>query len=231
MPKVGPATEAFLRVRFLTVNFLLVALLAALVMGPVSAAPRVSVVALFNGKAMVEVDGRRQLLAVGQSTPSGVKLVSASTKEAVLEIGGRRQVLGLSRSVGGTFAAPEQRSVHISQDARGMYITTGSVNGMAMSFLVDTGATTVALNSGDAARAGIDYRLRGTRVGVNTASGRAVGYQVTLDTVSVGDISVPNVQATVLEGSSPHMPLLGMSFLGRLKMRHEGALLVLEQAH
>lgn len=222
--------SVFRRLRYLTGNFLSVLLLAVLVMGSASAAPQVSVVALFNGKAMIEVDGRRKLLAVGQSAAGGVKLVSASTKEAVLEIGGRRHVLGLSRSVGGSYSAPEQRSVHISRDSRGMYITTGSVNGMAMSFLVDTGATTIALNAGDAARAGVDYRLHGTRVSVNTASGTAVGYRVTLDTVSVGDISVPNVQAIVLEGASPHMPLLGMSFLGRLKMRHEGALLVLEQA-
>lgn len=195
------------------------------------AGPRVSVVALFNGKAMLEIDGRRQLLAMGQSS-GGVRLVGASTKEAVLEIDGRRLVVGLSRSVGGSYAAPSQRQqVQISKNARGMYTTAGSINGMSMTFLVDTGASSIALNASDAARAGIDYRLRGTRVGVNTASGVTTGYQVLLDQVTVGAISLANVQAIVLDGPSPVTPLLGMSFLGRLKMRHEGALLVLEQAH
>lgn len=196
-----------------------------------AAAPRLSVVALFNGKAMVEIDGRRQLLAVGQTTPEGIRLIAASTKAAVLEIDGQRQTLGLSRSVGGRYATPSRREVHISRDRRGMFTTTGSVNGVPVSFLVDTGATTVVLNANDAARAGIDYQRQGVRIGVRTASGTTTGYEVALARVSVGDISLSGVRAVVLDGGSPTMPLLGMSFLGRLKMRHEGALLVLEQLH
>lgn len=196
-----------------------------------AAAPRLSVVALFNGKAMVEIDGRRHLLAVGQTTPEGVRLISASTKAAVLEVDGQRQTLGLSSSVGGRYAAPSRREVHVSRDPRGVFTTAGSVNGVPVSFLVDTGATAVVLNANDATRAGIDYQRQGVRVGVRTASGSTSGYEVALGRVSVGDISLSGVRAVVLEGDSPAMPLLGMSFLGRLKMRHEGALLVLEQLH
>lgn len=195
------------------------------------AAPRVNVVALFSDKAMVEIDGRRQLLAIGQSTPEGVRLLAASSTEAMLEIDGQRQTLRLSRQVGGSYAAPAPRQqVQIVRDRNDRFITTGSINGMAMSFLVDTGANVVALNESDAVRAGIDYR-RGTRVLVNTAAGSTSGYQVVLARVDIGGISLPNVAAVVLEGGSPSTPLLGMSFLGRLKMRHDGALLVLEQMH
>lgn len=98
-----------------------------------------------------------------------------------------------------------------------------------VSFLVDTGATAIVLNAGDAARAGVDYQRQGVRIGVRTASGTTSGYAVALRHVSVGDISLSDVRAVVLEGESPAMPLLGMSFLGRVKMRHEGAMLVLEQ--
>jgi len=209
----------------------LLAVLLLLTATIVFAAPRVSVVALFNDKAVVEIDGRRQLLAIGQSTPEGVRLMAASSTEAVLEIDGSRQTLKLSRRVGGSYAPPAaQQQVHIARDRNDRFTTTGSVNGMTMSFLADTGANVVALNARDAARAGVDYR-RGTQVLVNTASGTAVGYQVVLARVDVGGISLPNVAAVVLEGESPSTPLLGMSFLGRLKMRHEGALLVLEQMH
>jgi aspartyl protease family protein len=218
----------WLRKRRLVVAWAALALLFCL---PAVAATRVNVVALFDGKAMLEIDGRRQFMTAGQTTPEGVRLLAASTKEAVLEVDGRRQTLSLSRRVGGSYVAPSERQVHISRNGRGMFTTAGAINGAPMSFLVDTGASSIALNASDAARAGIDYRLHGTRVAVSTASGATTGYQVTLRQVSVGDISLPNVQAVVLEGASPTMPLLGMSFLGRLKMRHEGTLLVLEQLH
>lgn len=206
-------------------------LLAVLLLLPslALAAPRVSVVALFNDKAMVEIDGRRQLLRAGQRTPEGVVLISATPQGAVLEVAGQRQAMGLSRSIGGRYSAPQARTVHINRDRRGMYTTTGSINGMPMDFMVDTGASTVALNAQDARRAGIDFRVQGTRVQVRTASGETVGYRVDLRQVGVGGIMLPNVTAIVLDGPEPHVPLLGMSFLGRLKLRQEGQLMVLEQ--
>ena len=206
-----------------------------------AAAPQLSVVALSNGKAMVEVDGRRHLLAVGQATPEGIRLIAASTRTAVLEVDGQRlaertqtvqwqrRALGLSSSVGGRYAPPARREVRVSQDRRGTFTATGRINGAPVSFLVDTGATAIVLNAGDAARAGVDYQRQGVRIGVRTASGTTSGYAVALRHVSVGDISLSDVRAVVLEGESPAMPLLGMSFLGRVKMRHEGAMLVLEQ--
>lgn len=197
--------------------------------GIAAAAPQLSVVALSNGKAMVEVDGRRHLLAVGQATPEGIRLIAASTRTAVLEVDGQRRALGLSSSVGGRYAPPVRREVRVSQDRRGTFTATGRINGAPVSFLVDTGATAIVLNAGDAARAGVDYQRQGVRIGVRTASGTTSGYAVALRHVSVGDISLSDVRAVVLEGESPAMPLLGMSFLGRVKMRHEGAMLVLEQ--
>lgn len=207
-------------------------LLLLLCLLPVAiAAPRVSVVALFQGKAMLEIDGRRQLLAIGQTTPEGVRLLAATSSEAVLEVNGQRRTLQLSRQVGGNYAAPaERRQVQVARDGHGRFITSGTVNGSVFSFLVDTGANVIALNEHDARRAGVDFR-QGLRVSVNTAAGAVRGYRVTLSRVEVGGISLPNATAVVLEGGSPNMPLLGMSFLGRLNMRQQGNLLVLEQLH
>jgi aspartyl protease family protein len=195
----------------------------------VMAGPRISVVALFNGKAMLDVDGQRRLLTVGEVSPEGVRLIAADPHGAVLEIEGVRHTVGLSRTIGGSYAAPERREVRISS-VNGMYRTTGAINGVPVELLLDTGASVVALSGVLAAQLGIDYRLKGTRIKVHTASGDATAYRVVLDRLAVGEINLTKVEAAVLEGSNPAVPLLGMSFLGRLKMRNEGQLMVLEQA-
>lgn len=193
--------------------------------------PRVSVLALFPGRALVVVDGVRHRLRVGESSPEGVRLVAADSRGAVLEIAGQRLHVGLSHTVGGPYQRPAQSEVRIGRDNRGLYTTTGSINGLAVGFLVDTGSTLVALNEAQAVRLGIDFRRNGTRMLVATASGRALAYRVTLDRIRVGDIRMTDVPALVIEGSEPATPLLGMSFLGRLQMRHEGSLLILDQVH
>jgi aspartyl protease family protein len=62
---------------------------------------------------------------------------------------------------------------------------------------------------------------------VGTANGTTVAYRVKLDTVRVGDIVVNNVEAAVLEGNSMPFALLGMSFLNRMEMKHQGQTMVL----
>ena len=95
-----------------------------------------------------------------------------------------------------------------------------------MRFLVDTGATTIAFSTAEARRLGIDYRS-GTRSIGRTANGTVTCYGVKLDTVRVGDITLQNVDAHVLEGMGPSNVLLGMSFLNRTQMNRDGDTLVL----
>jgi len=99
------------------------------------------------------------------------------------------------------------------------------VNGGSVRFLVDTGATTIALPAADARRLGIDY-LKGPRGIVQTAGGPTAAYKVTLDTVRVGDIAINSVDAVVIEAGLP-FALLGMSFLNRTEMKREGETMVL----
>ncbi len=196
---------------------------------PTAQAIEVEAKALLPGMAVVVIDGKRRTLKQGQTSPEGVKLLSADSKAAVVEVDGksRRLELGASGSLGGGFTTPEQAEVRLYPDTSGMYRTHGSINGMPVEFLVDTGATTIAMNSTVARQLGVDYRYKGKPIGVQTASRMERAWMVNLDTVKVGDVSLHNVEASVLEGDFPAMTLLGMSFLGRLDMRHDGQAMVL----
>lgn len=205
-------------------------LVLTLACGPALAEmPRVALVGLFPGKAVLEIEGERHVLAEGERSPEGVTLVRAHEASAVLSYRGQRREVALSRAVGGRYAEPERRTVRIARDGRGMYSANGSINGLGASFLVDTGATLVAINRGDARRFGVDFEREGTRVMAETASGQAAAWRVRLDRVRVGEIELRDVPALVVDGRSPRTPLLGMSFLGRLSLREEGGLLLLEQ--
>jgi aspartyl protease family protein len=198
---------------------------------PAWAVKNVSVVALFKDRVVLLIDGRQQALSVGQTSPEGVRLISASSKEAVLEVNGKPALYRLSNQVGTNYAKRKENSVQIARDPRGMYRVNGNINNFAVRFLVDTGATHVAMNVGEAKRLGIEYRVNGRPMTVFTASGNAQGYQVRLDKVKVGDIELRAVEGLVVEGGFPTEALLGMSFLGRLDMQNTGQTLVLKQAH
>ncbi|MGD1982542.1 MAG: TIGR02281 family clan AA aspartic protease [Chromatiaceae bacterium] len=206
--------------RLLVIALLLVPILAI-------ATPSVRVLALFPGKAMLEIDGKRKVLAAG-SAESGVRLVSSSPAEAVVEIDGRRETLVLGSAVAATYARPERREVRILKDnRRDGYFVDGLINGQPVRFLVDTGATSIAMSERHAARLGIAHRVDGTRVGVGTASGRAVGHQVRLREVSVGGMRLNDKRAVVIDGDSPVHVLLGMNVLGEFELEQRENLLIL----
>jgi aspartyl protease family protein len=188
----------------------------------------VAVTALFNGKAVIVVDGGKpRTLTVGESTPEGVKLISANSELAVIESGGQRQTLQLGQGTRvGRSAGAADGQVTLTADARGHFITNGAINGVSVRFLIDTGATSVALSTSEARRLGINY-LAGARAYSSTANGVVPLYRVTLDNVRIGDISVGNVEAAVLEGSGLDIALLGMSFLKRMQMKRDGDTLTL----
>ena len=96
-------------------------------------------------------------------------------------------------------------------------------------FLVDTGASHIALRESDAARLGIRPIPRDYTVKVNTANGVAVAARVELRTVEIGGIVVRDLSAIVLPDEALGANLLGMSFLSRVRWTHERGKLVLEQ--
>ena len=194
-----------------------------------AAAPRVTVVGLFKDTAVVMIDGERRLLHRGDTSPEGVKLISATSKEAVLEVDGEQKRYGLGGQIGANYSRPEQPRVRIWPTANQMYLVVGSINGFPINFIVDTGATLVSMSGREARRLGIDYRAVGTPGMYSTASGLDKIYVVRLDRVKIGEIELRNVQAAIHEGDFPPATLLGMSFLSRLTMRQDGQVLELQK--
>lgn len=200
-------------------------LLAASAAGSASAA--IEVEALFTNAAALRIDGERKMLKAGQSY-KGVTLVAAHSGTATLEVDGQTKELGLSRRIGARYEAPEAQVVSIPRDAMMQYQTNANINGRSMQVLVDTGANVVALNSSHARALGLDYAA-GAPARVETASGTASAWVVTLGFVDVGGIRVDNVQATVVDGDFPSMVLLGMTYLRHVKMEETGGVLSLSR--
>jgi aspartyl protease family protein len=211
-----------------SVNLRVIPLLLLIGSGAAAAAD-INVLGLTAGRAVVSIDGGRpRTLAVGQVTPEGVKLLSASSESALFEVDGERRTLavGEGAAVANTSAASGGDTVTLFADARGHFTTIGVVNGVSLPFLVDTGATTVVISSSDARRVGMNY-LGGTRVFTQTANGVVPVYAVKLDSLRIGGVTLNNVDASVIEGEKLPMALLGMSFLNRMEMRREGTTLTL----
>jgi len=205
-------------------------LFACLLPASVVAFEDLHVVALFKDRALVMIDGERRMLRSGETSPEGIRLLSADSKAAVFEYRGqtlKRQLDGRVTAVTPPSAAGEE--VRVWRNSQGMFRTAGSINGLPVHFLVDTGATSVAMNSGQARRLGIDYRVEGDPTWVSTASDVSQAFRVRLKRVKVGAIQIRNVDAVILEGSQPDEVLLGMSFLSRLEMINRNDQLILRK--
>lgn len=107
-------------------------------------------------------------------------------------------------------------AVELRADRLGHFVTTAQVNGSSIEVMVDTGASIVALTWEDAERAGIFVRPSDFTHRVNTANGIARVAPVTINTISIGDITVRNVRGAVSEPGKLGGTLLGMTFLDRL---------------
>jgi len=193
------------------------------------AVKQLEVQGLFSGKAVLMIDGQRHILAVGQTSPEGVKVISADSHFTVLEVEGKQRKYGLGNTVSTVYKKVETVKEQLMANDRGMYLTYGSINGHSVRFLVDTGASSVAMSSVDAKRLGILYRMNGKETYATTASGVVKSWAITLKSVSVGKIKQKNVPAMVVDGTHPTEVLLGMSFMDKLKVKKEGSMLTLEQ--
>jgi aspartyl protease family protein len=100
-------------------------------------------------------------------------------------------------------------------NARGDFVVEGRIDGVAVRFVVDTGASEVVLSRADAVRVGLDPDALAYTQAFTTANGTVFGAPVRLARLSVGGVSLENVRATVTDGGL-NTSLLGMSFLGRL---------------
>ncbi|WP_375741275.1 TIGR02281 family clan AA aspartic protease [Pseudomonas boanensis] len=207
--------------------------LAALILLAVAnfaGAAQVQVVGLFPGAAVINVDGQRKLVKVGQTGPGGVQVISADSKGAVLRIDGVERAYGLSREYNemGSTGSLQKTQLSVARGNDGHFQVAGSIDGHPVQFLIDTGATSVAMNENQARRLGIDYRVTGLPMKASTAAGPVNAWRVKFDRVKVGAIEVLGVEGAVIEGGAPVDVLLGMSFLNRVRWREEQGVLMLE---
>ncbi len=187
----------------------------------------VRVVGLFSDRAVVVIDGKQHILRVGERGRYGVHLIAADSESALLEVDGKRVKARMDGRIKARKRSARQIEVQVWRDTRGMFTTVGSINGMPVPFLVDTGASSIAMNTAQARRLGIDYRVDGEPAAVTTASGVANAWRIDLDSVKVDDLELRNVSAVVIDGEQPETTLLGMSYLGRLDIRNDGQLMTL----
>ncbi len=176
--------------------------------------------------AVFAVDGGEpKAVKVGQKW-RGISLLSVERDQATVEIDGKQRVLKIGQHYrSATTGSNERQSVTLSADARGHFFTQGAINGNPVRFLVDTGATSVALPASEAQRLGIDYR-KGERGLTNTAGGVVAVYRVRFDNVKLGSIELAGVEGIVIE-QGLDVALLGMTFLNRVDMKRDGQTMVL----
>lgn len=189
----------------------------------------ISVPGLFNGKAVVVINGKRHILGVGERSPEGLRLESINDNGITVVVNGEQRniPMGMAAQV---ISAPETAEVRIQPDASGMYYIRGQINNRSVQFLVDTGANSVAMSSLLARQIGLDFVNRNRETTVSTASGVARAWQITLDKVQIGNIILTNVVAVVIEGIYPREVLLGNSFLDQVELVRQGRLMMLRKS-
>ncbi len=195
----------------------------------IQAIEQLEVQGLFSNKAVLMIDGKRHILAVGETSPEGVKVVAADSRGAVLEVDGKQKHYNLATTVSTSFAERKSQKETIFVNSGGMYMTFGNINGRSVRFLVDTGASAISMNTQQAKQLGIRYDKIGVPSSVSTASGFAKAYRLRLKSVTVGNITESNVEAFVIDGNHPGPILLGMTFLGRLSVEQSGNAMTLMQ--
>lgn len=179
--------------------------------------------------ALLVIDGQPRTVAVGSSV-GGVRVLSVSEGAVEVEVEGRRQVLRIGEAPAAVAGAPRPATageIVLTAGPGGHFTTLGSVNGRPVSFIVDTGATVVALGQAQAEGAGLNWRT-GQPVVTQTANGPVTAYAVTLDRVRVGEVEVRQVPAIVLPVALPHA-LLGNSFLQRFQLTRTNDVMRLER--
>jgi aspartyl protease family protein len=196
-----------------------------------ASAQSVALSGVLGGKALLVVNGGApKALSVGD-VHLGVKLLSVNGEQATIDIKGQRSTMRVGDSpvsIGTQRDTSSSNKIVLPLASGGHFLAQGLVNGKPIQFMVDTGATTVALGVDDAKRMGIDYQ-KGRPVRMGTANGVAQGWLVKLNSVKIGDVEVYEVEAIV----GPNMPyaLLGNSFLSRFSMNRTSDQMVLERRY
>ena len=185
-------------------------------------AQSVALAGMLGSKALLVVNGTTPKTVATGETHEGVKVISTSGDQAVVEQGGKRSTLRVGEApvnMGASKSGGKGNRIVLVAGSGGHFVTAGQINGKTVQFMVDTGATSVAMGAQDAERTGVNFKT-GQPVMMSTANGNVQGYRVKLDSVRVGNVEVFGVDAVVMPQPMPFM-LLGNSFLTRFQMQRE----------
>jgi aspartyl protease family protein len=166
--------------------------------------------------------------AVGEGAGTGETALLGMTFMSRLSMqrDGGRLVLSRKENGDAQNSHDQRPQLTLSQGKGGSFATTAIINGTSLPVLVDTGATNVSIDIAMAQRIGLDY-TKGTPGLTSTANGTVRVWRVKFDSVSVGPITMYNVDGNVREGDGIGIGLLGMSFLSRVEMRRDGTAMTL----
>jgi aspartyl protease family protein len=195
-------------------------------------AQQVALNGVLGTKALLIVDGSAPKSVAPGETHQGVKVVSASGDSAVVEVKGQRVNLRVGdapASVGTKANGAAGARIVLPVGSGGHFMSAGKINGREVNFMVDTGATMVALAVADAERIGLNYKS-GQAMQANTANGVSQAWHVKLGSVRIGDVEVRDVDAAVVPQGMPFV-LLGNSFLNRFKMQRDAGQMTLERRY
>ncbi|MBT9511021.1 MAG: TIGR02281 family clan AA aspartic protease [Acidovorax sp.] len=210
---------------------LLMAVWVSLLVAPAWAhAQSVALAGMLGSKALLVVDAHPPRAVGAGDEYQGVKVIAITKEEATVEVKGARRTLRLGEapvSVGGRSGSASGRRVTLTADSRGHFVNSGSINGQVMQYMVDTGASTIAIGRPDADRMGLKYQ-NGQPVRMSTANGIGQGWRMKLDSVRIGDVEVFGVEAIITSQPMPYV-LLGNSFLNEFQMTRSNDQMVLEK--
>lgn len=189
----------------------------------------VALTGVSGGRALLVIDGGTPRFLAGGDQRSGVKVISVGADSAVVDVGGQRRELRLGQAPFNfeSGASRDSSRIVLQADGAGHFLTPGQINGKAVQFIVDTGATVVILSQADADRIGLRAD-NGRPVNLTTANGVVQGRQVVLSSVRVGSAQVYDVPGVVMPQPMPFV-LLGNSFLSRFQMQRTNDQMVLER--
>ncbi len=206
--------------------------LAALWLGALAmpaAAQSVALAGTMGQKALLVIDGQARTLAVGE-TAHGVTLIQLMADgSAQVRQGGQSSSLRVGAapvSLAAAARTSQKSEIVLPVGPGGHFMAQGAINGRAVQFMVDTGATSISLSEDEAKRIGLDFQ-NGERGVSSTANGPVAVHNVTLSAVRVGSVEVANVRAVVVPAAMPYI-LLGNSFLSRFSMRRDSDVMRLE---
>lgn len=203
-------------------------------------AQSVSLAGRMGQRALLLIDGQPRTLALGEAA-QGVKLLMLDGEIATVVVQGQRLTLRMGAQPASVGVAPAAASgpagnprdsgqrIVLGAGSDGHFQVHGSIGGVSVRFLVDTGATAISMSQREAERLGLPWR-GGKRITLQTANGVASAWRISIDRVRIGDVELHQVDTVVSQQDLP-VVLLGNSFLNRFRMQRDGDQMVLERRY